>query len=77
MRVRYPIAYLKDGAIEMRDRYPIDPKKLKEEKGWDHSTDWHFDIPAINAHHTHAVASAIRSARMDRRSSGSMVFMPS
>jgi hypothetical protein len=25
--VRYPVAYLKDGAIEMRDRYPIGPQE--------------------------------------------------
>jgi len=66
--VRYPIAYLKDGAIDMLNHYPIDPKKLKEEKGWDHSTDWHFDIPAINNTHAHAVASATR-----RRADGTII----
>ncbi len=66
--VRYPIAYLKDGVVEMMDSYPIDPAKLKADKGWDHSTDWHFDIPAINDHHAHAVASAVR-----RRVDGSVI----
>ncbi|NTB87860.1 hypothetical protein [Agrobacterium tumefaciens] len=66
--VRYPIAYLKDGVVEMMDSYPIDPAKLKAAKGWDHSTDWHFDIPAINDHHAHAVASAVR-----RRVDGSVI----
>jgi len=66
--VRYPITYLKDGVVEMVDHYPVDPAKLKADKGWDHSTDWHFDIPAINEHHAHAVASAVR-----RRADGSSI----
>jgi len=66
--VRYPIAYLKDGVIEMLDRCPIDPTKLKADKGWDHSTEWHFDVPAINEHHAHAVASTVR-----RRAYGSAI----
>lgn len=66
--IKYPIAYLKDGTIEMRDSYPIDPKELKAEKGWHHSTDWSFDIPAINEQHAHAVASAVR-----RREDGSVI----
>ena len=54
--VRYPIAYIKMGQVEMRD----DPKGLKEETGWDHSVDWKFDIPAINESSAHAIASATR-----------------
>ena len=58
--MRYPIAYLKDGGVEMVDYYPIDIAKLKSEKGWDHSTDWTFEIPAISEHHAHTVTSATR-----------------
>ena len=58
--VRYPIAYVRAGVVEMLDRYPIDPAKLKAEKGWDHSKDWKFEIPAISEDHAHAVASATR-----------------
>ena len=58
--VKYPIAYIKDGSVDMCNEYPIDPKKLKEEKGWDHSTDWKFEIMAVSEHDAHAVASAIR-----------------
>ncbi len=58
--VQYPIAYIKEGKIEMFSSYPIDPQKLKAEKGWDHSTDWKFEIPAINDTSAHAVASATR-----------------
>lgn len=58
--VKYPIAFLKNGIVEMFDNYPIDPKKLRTEKDWDHSKNWNFDILAINNHHAHAVASAIR-----------------
>ena len=58
--VRYPIAYIKMGQVEMRDSYPVDPKALKEETGWDHSVDWKFDIPALNESSAHAIASATR-----------------
>ena len=58
--VRYPIAYVRAGVVEMLDRYPIDPAKLKAEKGWDHSKDWKFEIPAISEDHAHAAASATR-----------------
>ena len=58
--VRYPIAYIKMGSVEMRDSYPVDPKKLKEETGGDHSVDWEFDISAINESSAHAIAAATR-----------------
>ncbi|NET39788.1 MAG: hypothetical protein F6K19_48835 [Cyanothece sp. SIO1E1] len=58
--VRYPIAYIKDGKVEMMDEYPVDPAKLKADKEWDHSTDWQFDIPAISETSAHAIASATR-----------------
>lgn len=44
----------------MCDSYPIDPKSLKEEKGWDHSIDWRFEVTAANNLEAHAVASAVR-----------------
>ena len=66
--VQYPIAYIKDGSVKMCEEYPIDPIKLKKEKEWDHSTDWKFDIPAINESCAHAVASATR-----RRKDGSQI----
>lgn len=58
--IHFPIAILKNGVIEMLNYYPINPKELKEEKEWDHSTDWNFNITAINETHGHAIASAIR-----------------
>lgn len=66
--VKYPIAYIKDGTVSMCDEYPIDPSKLKEEKQWDHSTDWSFEITAVNDRDAHAVASAVR-----RRKDGSKI----
>ncbi|MEM7465435.1 MAG: hypothetical protein AAF387_00975 [Pseudomonadota bacterium] len=66
--IQYPVAYLTGGAVRMCDRYPINPKQLKEDKQWDHSTDWKFEITAINQHEAHAVASAIR-----RRKDGTII----
>ena len=66
--VRYPIAYLKNGVVEMLDHYPVDPAQLKAEKQWDHSTDWHFEVSAINDQNAHVVASATR-----RRADGSQI----
>ena len=58
--VKYPIAYINAGSVEMCSVYPIDPSELKKEKQWDHSTDWNFKITALNEHSAHAVASAVR-----------------
>ena len=58
--VKYPIAYINAGSVEMCSEYPIDPSALKKEKQWDHSTDWKFEIAALNEHSAHAVASAVR-----------------
>lgn len=66
--VRYPIAYLKNGAVEMFDHYPVDPATLKADKQWDHSTDWNFDVAAISDQDAHVTASATR-----RRADGSII----
>jgi hypothetical protein len=58
--VKHPIAYIKNGSVTMCDSYPIDPKSLKKEKGWDHSVDWKFEVTAVNDSEAHAVASAVR-----------------
>ena len=58
--VRYPIAYIKDGKVEMLDKYPVDPARLKEELGWDHSIDWSFEVSGVNDTSAHMVASATR-----------------
>ena len=58
--VKYPIAYINSGSVEMCSVYPIDPSELKKEKQWDHSTEWNFEITALNEHSAHAVASAVR-----------------
>lgn len=58
--VKYPIAYIHNGSVTMCESYPIDPKRLKEEKGWDHSIDWKFEVTAVNDREAHAVASAVR-----------------
>jgi len=58
--VRYPIASINGGTVVMMDRYPVDPAALKAERGWDHSIDWSFEIPAITEHHAHAITSATR-----------------
>lgn len=66
--VRYPIAYIKDGKIDMLDHYPVDPARLKAELGWDHSTDWSFDVSGVNETSAHMVAAATR-----RREDGSVI----
>ena len=58
--INFPIAILKDGVVEMLNHYPINPKQLKIDKEWDHSTDWKFEITAINKNNAHINASAIR-----------------
>ena len=66
--VEYPIAYIKQGSVTMLDHYPVNPAELKAEISWDHSKDWHFEIPAISENHAHATASATRC-----RKDGSMI----
>lgn len=58
--VQYPIAYITSGTVEMCESYPIDPRQLKEQKQWDHSIEWKFEVTAVNNLEAHAVASAIR-----------------
>lgn len=58
--VRYPIAYIRDGQVEMRDTYPIDPARLKAELGWDHSKNWTYEINGISETNAHMTASATR-----------------
>ena len=53
--VKYPIAYIKNGTVTMCDSYPIDPKSLKEEKGWDHSVEWKFEVTAVNDSEAHGL----------------------
>ena len=66
--VKYPIAYINSGSVEMCSLYPIDPSELKKEKQWDHSTEWNFEITGLNEHSAHAVASAVR-----RRKDGTQI----
>lgn len=58
--ISYPFTHLKDGAVNVCDTFPVDPARLKAEKGWDHSAEWQFHIPAINNHQAHAIASVNR-----------------
>ncbi|MCK7546290.1 hypothetical protein MLC59_19215 [Marinobacter bryozoorum] len=58
--VRYPIAYINDGQVRMYNQYPVDPARLKTEKGWDHSRDWNFDVVAISETEGRVEASATR-----------------
>jgi len=66
--IQFPIAILKEGTVEMLDHFPINPEELKIEKEWNHSTDWNFNITAINETNAHINASAIR-----RRKDGSFI----
>jgi hypothetical protein len=58
--VRYPIASIKDGKVEMLDSYPVDPAQLKAELEWDHSIDWSYEVSAVNETTAHMAASATR-----------------
>lgn len=58
--IKYPITHMQNGEVSMHDSYPIDPQKLKDEKGWDHTSDWKFEVTSANDKQAHAVASSIR-----------------
>ena len=66
--VKYPLAHTRGGVTRLLDQYPVNPARLKAEKQWDHSTDWHFDILAISDTEAHTVARAVR-----RRADGSRI----
>lgn len=66
--VKYPIVHIQNGTLSMHDTYPIDPQQLMIEKGWDHTSDWKFEVKAANEKQAHAVASSIR-----RRADGSII----
>lgn len=58
--VQYPIAYINNGRVRMYEQYPVDPARLKAEKGWDHSRDWTFDVVAVSETEGRIEASATR-----------------
>ena len=58
--VQYPVAYISNGQVKLYDQYPVDPARLKAEKGWDHSRDWSFDVVAISETEGRIEASATR-----------------
>lgn len=66
--VKYPIAHIQNGTVSMHEKYPVDPQQLKTDKGWDHTSDWKFEVTAANEKKAHAVASSIR-----RRKDGSII----
>jgi len=58
--VQYPIAYVRDGKVEMCNSYPVDPARLKIDLNWDHSVDWHYEIAGVSDTNAHMTASATR-----------------
>lgn len=58
--MKFPIAILTEGKVELKNHFPIDPEALKASKQWHHSSDWKFEITALNSSKAHITASAIR-----------------
>ena len=58
--MQYPIAYIRNGRVEMCNTYPVDPAQLKKDLNWDHSIDWHYEVAGASDTNAHMTASAVR-----------------
>lgn len=57
--VHLPVAYIAEDDVQMRDRYPFDPAKLREATGFHHGES-NYDVVHIDETKAHVVINATR-----------------
>ena len=62
--VHLPVAYITEENVQMRDRYPFDPQKLRSMKGFHHSKS-EYRVMHVNESKAHVEITATRK-REDR-----------
>jgi hypothetical protein len=57
-----PVAYVTDNEVQLRERYPFDPEKLREQTGLAHS-EMRIDVLHLDAHRAHVALEGTRQRR--------------
>ena len=63
--IAYPLAYIGADSVKMLDKFPIDPKELKERTGWAKSNAFEIDVVAVSKKKAHVVIRNVRRLRGD------------
>ena len=63
--VAYPLAYVGEDSVTMLDKFPIDPRELKERIGWATSNAFEIDVVAVSDKKAHVVIRNVRRLKRD------------
>src|SRR5215213_8425297 len=63
--VRYPMAYIGDGKVEITDRFPFDPAELKRSKQWRTTVDAEVEVVAVSETKAHVLLRNAKRLRED------------
>ena len=63
--ISYPLAYIGADSVKMLDKFPIDPRELKERIGWATSNAFEIDVVAVSGKKAHVVIRNVRRLRSD------------
>ena len=59
----YSLAYIGADSVKMLDKFPIDPRKLKQRIGWATSNVFEIDVVAVSEKKAHVVIRNVRGLR--------------
>ena len=63
--IAYPLAYIGDDSVKMLDKFPIDPRALKEKIWWAKSNAFEIDVVAVSEKKAHILMRNCRRLRDD------------
>ena len=63
--IEYPLAYIGADSVKMLEKFPIDPRKLKEKTGWATSNAFEIDVVAVTKKKAHVLMRNCRRLRDD------------
>ena len=63
--ISYPLAYVGADPVKMLDKFPIDPRELKERIGWATSNAFEIDVVAVSDKKAHVVIRNVRRLKND------------
>ena len=63
--VRYPVAYIGEGTVEMLESYPIKPAEMIASKQWHSTADAEFEVVGLSPTKAHVVLPRARRLRAD------------
>ena len=61
--ISYPLAYIGADSVKMLDKFPIDPRELKERIGWATSNAFEIDVVAVSDKKAHILMRNVRRLR--------------